>query len=121
MSIANLSRWAVQKIDQINPMDLLFTKKKKAVHPGPLSQLMAIEEPLLCYIFELCKQGQAINTFIIVLRASYILPEFGEKSFIAQCSAVKRFCYAHLMTYQIGMHTLQHPLDKVEREALNFM
>jgi hypothetical protein len=47
VSIANLSRWAVQKIDQNNPMDLLFTKKKKAVHPGPLSQLMAIGEPLL--------------------------------------------------------------------------
>ncbi len=47
VSIANLSRWAVQKIDKVNPMDSLFTKKKKAVHPGPLCQLMAIEEPLL--------------------------------------------------------------------------
>jgi hypothetical protein len=99
VSIANLSRWAVQKINQINPMDLLFTKKKKAVHPGPLSQLMAIEEPLLCYIFELRKQGQTINMFVIVLRASFISPKFCEKSFLAQCSTVKRFCYAHLMTY----------------------
>jgi hypothetical protein len=97
--VANLSRWAVQKIDQINPMGLLFTKKKKVVHPGPLSQLMAIEEPLLCYIFELREQGQTINTFVIVLRASYILPEFGKMSFIAQCSTVKQFCYAHSMTY----------------------
>jgi hypothetical protein len=53
----------VQKIDQINPMDLLFTKKKKAVHPDPLSQLMAIKESLLCYIFKLREQGQTINTF----------------------------------------------------------
>ncbi len=99
MSVANLSRWVVQKIDQIDPMDLLFTKKKKSVHPGRLSQLMAIEEPLLRYIFELCKQGQTINTFIILLRALCISPKFFKKSFIAQYSAVKQFCYAHLMTY----------------------
>jgi hypothetical protein len=45
----------VQKINKINPMDALFTKKKKAAHPGPLSQLTAAKEPLLCYIFELRK------------------------------------------------------------------
>ncbi len=50
ISVANLSRWAVQ--NKVNPLDLLFTKKKKAVHPGPFSQLMAIEKPLLHYIFE---------------------------------------------------------------------
>jgi hypothetical protein len=83
VSVANLSRWAVQKINKVNPMDLLLAKKKKAVHPGPLSQLIAIEDPLLCYIFELRKQGQIINMFIIVLRASYISPKFREKSFIA--------------------------------------
>ncbi len=65
VSVANLSMWVVQRIGKVNPMDLLFTKKKKAVHPGPLSQLMAIEEPLLCYIFELREQGQTINTFVM--------------------------------------------------------
>jgi hypothetical protein len=55
VSIANLSSWAVQKINKVNPMDLLFTKKKKAVYPGLLNQLMAIEEPLLCCIFKLRK------------------------------------------------------------------
>ncbi len=69
VSVANLSRWGVQKIDKVNPMDLLFTKKKKAVHPGLLSQLMAIEEPLPHYIFELHEQGQTINTFVIMLQA----------------------------------------------------
>jgi hypothetical protein len=63
-------------------MDSLFTKKKKAIHPGPFSQLIAIEEPLLGYIFELCKQGQTINTFVM-LRAPYISPEFCKKSFVA--------------------------------------
>jgi hypothetical protein len=99
VSVANLSRWGVQKIDKVNPMDSLFTKKKKAVHPGSLSQLIAIEEPLLCYIFELRKQGQTINRFIIMLRALYISPKFREESFIARCSTVKQFCYAHSMTY----------------------
>ncbi len=89
VSVANLSRWVVQKIDKVDPMDSLFTKKKKAVHPGPFSQLMAIQEPLLRYIFELHKQGQTINTFVIALRASFLLPEFHEKSFTARCSAVR--------------------------------
>ncbi len=111
----------MQKINKVDPMDLLFTKKKKAVHPGPFSQLMAIEEALLRYIFELREQGQTINTLVIVLRASYISPEFCEKSFIVQCSTVKQFCYAHLMTYQMGMHMLQHPPAEVKSKALDFM
>ena len=97
VSIANLFRWAVQKINKINinPLDTLFKKMKKVANPGLLSQLMAIKEPLLCYIFQLRKQGLIINTFVIALRASYILTNFCEKSFTVQCSAVKQFCYAH--------------------------
>jgi hypothetical protein len=37
VNAANLLKWAVQKIDEINPLDALFMKKKKAAHPGPLS------------------------------------------------------------------------------------
>ncbi len=121
VSVANLSRWAVQKINHVDPMDLLFTKKKKAVHLGPFSHLKAIEEPLLCYIFELRKQGQALNTFVIVLRASYMLPKFRAKSFVARCSTAKRFCYAHSMTYRMGTHTSQRLPVKVESEAIDFM
>jgi hypothetical protein len=69
VSVANFSRWVVQKINKVDPMDWLFTKKKKAVHPGLFSQLIAIQEPLLCYIFELREQGQTISMFVIVLRA----------------------------------------------------
>jgi hypothetical protein len=92
-SVANLSRWAVHKINHVDPMDLLFTKKKKAVHPGPFNHLKAIEEPLLRYIFELRKQGQAFNTFVIVLRVSYMLPKFPCKEL---CSAMQR-CKAILL------------------------
>ncbi len=121
VSIPNLSRWAVQKINKINPIDALFTKKKKAAHPSLLSQLMAIKEPLLRYIFELCKQRITINTFVIVLRTLDISTNFHAKSFTVQCSTVKQFCYAHSMTYQMGTHTLQCPPAKVESKALNFM
>jgi hypothetical protein len=82
---------------------------------------MAIEEPLLCYIFELRKQGQTINTFVIMLRALYISPKFRKQSFIAQCSAVKRLAYAHLMTYQMGTHTSQLPPAELKSKAINFM
>jgi hypothetical protein len=59
----------VQKIDKIDSLDALSTKKKKVAHPSPLSQLMGIKECLLHYIFELSKQGLTINSFVIVLRA----------------------------------------------------
>jgi hypothetical protein len=36
VSIANLSRWAVQKIDKVNPMDLLFTKKIEGSPSWPI-------------------------------------------------------------------------------------
>jgi hypothetical protein len=76
VSVANLFRWAVQKINKIDPLDTFFKKKKKVAHPGPLSQLMTIKEPLLCYIFELRKQGLTINTFVIALRALYISTKY---------------------------------------------
>ena len=62
-----------------------------------------------------------MNTFIIALRASCLLPAFRKKSFTAWCSAVKRFIIAHSMTYRMGMHTSQHPPAKVETEALDYM
>jgi len=80
VSIANHSprfRWALLKISKVNPLGALFKSKKKVAHHGPLSQLKAIEDTLLCYIFELRKQGIInVNTFVITLRALYLLPEF---------------------------------------------
>jgi hypothetical protein len=94
-----LLRWEAQKIGEMDPHDKLFKSKKKASHTGPLGQLEAIKELLLRYVFELRKQGIVVNTFTIALRASFILPEFCEKSFTAQCSTVKRWLVAHLMRY----------------------
>ena len=79
MNIANHSprfRGALLTISKVNPLGALFKSKKKVAHHGPLSQLKAIEDTLLCYIFELRKQGVNVNTFVITLRASYLLPEF---------------------------------------------
>ncbi len=121
MSAANLSKWAAQKIDEINPLDVLFKKKKKAFHPGPLNQLKMIEEPLLCYIFELWEQGLTINTFVIALKESHISTKFYKKSFTARCSAVKQFCYAHSITYQMCMHMSQHPSAENKSQALDYM
>jgi hypothetical protein len=111
----------LQKIGEIDPLDVLFTKKKKVVRPGLLGQMMAIKEPLLCYIFKFRKQGLTIIMFIIAFRASYISTKFYNKSFPVQCSAVKQFCYAHLTTYQMGTHMLQRPPAQVKSKALNYM
>ena len=65
--------------------------------------------------------GVTINTFIVVLRALFLLPESRVKSFTARCSAVKCFFIAHLFAYQMGTYTLQHMPAKVESNALNSM
>ncbi len=91
---------------------------------GPSCQLKAIEDGLLCYIgyiFEKREQGIEINVFTVVLRASFMSPEFREKSFTARCSCVNRFMHAHSFSYRMGTHTLQRPPAEVEGEAFDFM
>ena len=95
VSVANLSRWASQGVGKINHLDQILKSKKKVAHSGPLSQLKAIEGALLRYIFKYREQGAAVNTIMIALRASFISPEFREKSLIVRCSAVKCFLIAH--------------------------
>jgi hypothetical protein len=123
VSVANLSRWTLQGMGEIDRLDKILRSKKKAVLTGPSSQLKAIEDGLLRYIFEKREQGIEVNTFLVVLRASFMSPEFREKSFTARCSCpcVKRFLHAHSFSYQMGTHTSQRPPAEVEGEASDFM
>jgi hypothetical protein len=120
VSSANLSKWASQGMGKIDRMDkILRSKKKKAALTGPPSQLKAIEDGLLRYIFEKREQGIEIKVFTVVLRASFVSPEFRKKSFTARCSCVKRFMHAHSFSYRMGTHTLQQPPAKVESEGFD--
>ena len=96
---SNLSRWEQEKVGEMDPKDKLFKSKKMSAHPGPPGQLNAIDKPLLHYVFEQRKQGFVVNTLSIVLRASFLFPEFCEKSFTARCSAVKRWLVTHSMRF----------------------
>ena len=119
---SNLSRWEQENVvGQMDPKDKLFKSKKLCTHPGPPSQLAAIDEPLLRYVFELREQGQVVDTLKIVLRASYLAPDFREKSFTARCSAVRRWICAHSMTYRMGTHTSQRPPAEVAGEAADYI
>ena len=80
VSVANLSRWALQGVGEIDHLDKILRPKKKATLTGPVSQLKAIEGALLSYIFEYREQEVVVNTFMVVLRASF--------SFTARCTAV---------------------------------
>jgi hypothetical protein len=121
VSVANLLRWVLEGVCKIDRLDKILQSKKKAALPGPASQLKAIEGALLRYIFEYHKQGVSVDTFKLAMRASFLLPEFREKSFTARCSAVKRFMIAHLFSYQMGTHTSQRPPAKVESKAADYM
>jgi hypothetical protein len=105
-------KWKKQWGAGDDPFVALFrsAKNKKAVHAGPLGQLKAIKEPLLCHIFELCEQGIMVSTFKVVVKASQLCPMFGTKHFVAWCSAVKCFVCTHLLVYRMGTHLSQRKL-----------
>ncbi len=121
VSVTNLSNWALQGVGKINHLDKILRSMKKASSIGPVSQLKAINDALLHYIFKLCEQGVTVNTFMVVLRASFISPKFRPKSFRARCSCAKHFMIAHLFSYPMGTHTSQRPPAEVESKAFNFM
>jgi hypothetical protein len=63
--------------------------------------LKLIEEASLKYIFKQREQGIKVSTLSIFVVASNISTKFGEKDFIARCSAIKRFVRAHSLVYQM--------------------
>ncbi len=105
----------------VDPFMAIFKSKKNAAHAGPLSQLKVVKDALLHYIFELCKQGIRVNTFMIVLKASLLTLDIREKNFTVHCSAVKHFFVAHLFAYYMGTHTSQRPPTTVKSDALDCM
>ena len=79
VSIANLLKWASQGGGKEH-MDKIHRSKKKVALTGPVSQLKAIKNALLRYIFKLREQGITGSTFMVMLRALFILPEFCERA-----------------------------------------
>ncbi len=116
-----LTRWAELFSLCNDPIKALLKIKKNSIHPSPLGQLKPLEEALLQYIFEQWEQGIKISTLSIVVVASNLSTEFGEKDFVARCSAVKSFVHAHSLVYRMGMHVCQHKPEEVEAEASDFM
>jgi len=55
-SVTNLSRWTLQGLGEIDRLDKILRSKKKAALTGPASQLKAIKDGLLRYIFEKYEQ-----------------------------------------------------------------
>jgi len=69
-----------QGVGKIDHLDKILRLKKKAALTGPVSKWKAIEDALLRCIFELSEQGIKINTFAVMLRASFISPDSHAKS-----------------------------------------
>ena len=98
----------------------MIKSKKKAAHAGPIGQLKSVEQNLLRGIFEYRERGVKVNTFLVIVKASLLSPEFNVKSFTARCSTAKRFICAHLFVYQMGRHKMQHKPEEVEGEAKDY-
>jgi hypothetical protein len=99
VSHSNLVKWTAKGIGNFDSMDKILKFKKKLTGNGPLGQLKSLEDALLHYIFELRKQGVIINTFIVVLRASFLSAKFHAKNYTVHCSVVKLYFAAHSFAY----------------------
>jgi hypothetical protein len=77
----------------------MIKSKKKAAHAGLLGQLKSNVQDLLHAISEYREQGVEVNTFLVVVQASSLSPEFKAKSFTAQCSSARHFMRTHLFVY----------------------
>ncbi len=62
-----------------------------------------------------------MSTLSIIVVVSNLSTDFGEKDFVARCSAVKRFVRAYSLVYRMGTHLCQRKQDEVEAEASDYM
>jgi hypothetical protein len=90
VSAGLLVKWEERFCLGNDPIETLLKTKKKSIHPSPLGQLKPLEEALLKYILEKCKQGIEISTLAIIVVESNLSTKFGEKNFVTRCRAVKR-------------------------------
>jgi hypothetical protein len=84
----------------------MLKSKRKACHARPLGQLKLLKDTLLGYIFKHHEQGIVVNTFLLVVKALSLSPEFNAEHFIARYSAVKRIEKAHSLVYCMGTHKM---------------
>jgi hypothetical protein len=103
------------------PIMAMIKSMKKAAHAGLLGQLKSIEQDLLRTLFEYREQGVEVNTFLVVVQASSLSPEFKAKNFTARCSTAERFMRAHSFVYRMGTHKTQRKPEEVEGEAKDYM
>jgi len=114
---SNYCKW-VKKRDKLqkgNP-------KAKTLCRGPESVLDEIEEPLLCYIFELREQGMEVKVPMVSIRAQQLLQKFKDKpTREAKLASVRRWMAHHSIVYQMGTHVSQRDPADTANEATDWM
>ena len=92
----------------------MLKSKRKSSHAGLLGQLKL---PLLRYVFKQHKHGMTVNTFLLIVNASPLSPEFNANHFTTRCSAMKQFDKAHSLIYRMGTHKMQCKPEDITTEA----
>ena len=101
---------------------LVFGNKSLiAMKMGPTSQLQPIESEIIKFIFEHHKQGFPVSHRSVVMYASKFLPEYGVKTPIARCSAMKRFLLAHEYVHRLDTHVSQKSPSLMTANAKDFV
>jgi hypothetical protein len=92
---------------EYNCMLIFGNKSLVAMKIGPTSQLQHIKSDILKFFFEHHKQGFPVSHCSVVMYSSKLLPEYGVKTPVAQCLAMKHFLLAHDFVHRLGTHISQ--------------
>lgn len=93
----------------------------KSVHKGRKSILEKEEEKILFFIYENRQCGIAINTQIVINKASQLCSDFRSKSQDAKYSCVRRFLKRNQFTIRVSTHEAQTSPLEVRKEAETFL
>lgn len=76
----------------------------RKIHPGPKSQLNAIENNLTRSLFELREQGLQVNTRTLRKEAARLSTEFRGKTRTAKISCVNRYILRAGLSHRVSTH-----------------
>lgn len=117
---SQLRRWE-QQVDKLRAFHAQRRRGVKALHDGYRSQLHAIQEDLLRYIFESREQGFTVSVSMVAFKASELDGAFRRKSDIAKDRAIRRFVKSHGLVHRVHTHESQRSLAEVEAQAIEFV
>ncbi len=80
--------------------------RSKSLCLGRVSCLVAHQEELLRFIFELREQGMAVSVSMVMIKAAQLSPDFASKSRFARYCSARRFAHSRGLVFRLALKNL---------------